>query len=54
MVNAGDYLLYSNRFPVAFAAYRDIDYAGNPRVLDGCIDIGATEYKPIGSTILVR
>ena len=54
VVNAGDYLLYSNRFPVAFAAYRDIDYAGNPRVLDGCIDIGATEYKPVGSTILFR
>ena len=54
VVNVGDYALYTNRFPVAFVAYRDIDYAGNPRVLDGCIDIGATEYKPVGSTILVR
>ena len=54
VVNVGDYALYTNRFPVAFVAYRDIDYAGNPRVLDGCIDIGATEYKPVGSTIMLR
>ena len=54
VVNAGNYVLYTNRFPSALAIYRNIDFAGNPRVLDDHLDVGATEYKPVGSTILFR
>ncbi len=54
VVNAGDYALYTSKFPDTLLFCRDIDFAGKPRVLDGGLDIGAAEYKPIGTTIMLR
>ena len=54
VVNAGNYVLYTNRFPSALAIYRNIDFAGNPRVLDNHLDVGATEYKPVGTTVFFK
>ncbi len=51
VVNAGDYMFYTSKFPSALLAYRHLDYVGKPRVQGGSIDIGATEYKPLGMNV---
>ena len=51
VVNAGNYTRYVNNFPSFLGAYSFLDYVDQPRVLGGCIDIGAAEYKPIGMTV---
>lgn len=56
IVNAGDGALYAARFPESLSAFRDIDYAGGERVLEGRIDVGAGEmiWDPVGMTISFR
>ena len=57
LVDAGDIDLYDAKFPSAFSAYKDLDYAGGPRVLQETIDIGAGERpytEPKGVLLLVR
>ena len=54
LVNAGDYSLYSSHFPSALSAYRDLDFIGGERVVEGRIDIGASELKPKGASVSFR
>lgn len=60
LVDAGDLDLYNAKFPSAFSAYKDLDYAGGPRVVKQTvetIDIGAGERpytEPKGVLLLVR
>ena len=56
VVNTADEALYASLFPAALAEFRDLDYAGGPRVLEDRMDIGAGEmlYEPKGAVIIFR
>lgn len=57
LVDTGDLDLYNAKFPSAFSACKNLDYAGGPRVLQETIDIGAGERpytEPQGVLLLVR
>ena len=43
LIDAGSDALWTDNFPAAFAAMRDLDFAGGPRQI-GTIDVGAGEY----------
>ena len=56
IINTADEALYASLFPAALAEFRDLDYAGGPRVLEDRMDIGAGEmlYEPKGAVIIFR
>ena len=56
VVNTADEALYAALFPSDLAGFRDLDFAGGPRVLEERMDIGAGEmlYEPKGSVLLFR
>ena len=56
IVNTADEALYAALFPSDLAGFRDLDFAGGPRVLEERMDIGAGEmlYDPKGTVLLFR
>ena len=57
-IDAGDWTLYTNKFPQAFLKFADVDFAQGPRKVGAAIDVGAGEYDwltdpPAGLTLTV-
>ena len=42
--NADAYTIYTNKFPDAWARFKDVCYGGGQRVYNGKLDIGPGEY----------